>query len=288
MCFYFTLVVIYNIILVVVKSMRSILEVRKLMFDYNDKLLFNNLSFEISSGSFSTIFGINSSGKTTLAKLLIGQLDNNRTVLFDDFYVTSFNLKRIRRDVGFICENVCDSFISKTVSEEIALPLLNLNYSKDEILKKVNSIVYELKIRKLLSKKVDDIAYEDKWLVSLASVLIYAPKLLIIDGGFDCLSPLNKEKVLKTLKKYVEKGMTVVNLTSNIEECLYGEKIIMIDKKTALSFDNKEDFFSDLDFFEKRNIELPFIVTLTNKLKFYDLIHDTFFYDEDLVNYLWE
>lgn len=267
--------------------MRSIIEVRKLTFGY-DELLFSKLSFKIKERSFTTIFGINGCGKTTLAKLLVGLINNNQTVLCDNFYVTSSNLMRVRRDIGLISDEFVNNYIVEKVSDEIAFSLENLNFSKDEINKKVNSMAYKLKIRGLLSRKMTDLDYAEKWLVSLASNLVYEPKVLIIDGGFEHLSSSKKEKVLEVLKNYRENGMTIVNLTSNIEECLYGDEIIVIDEGKALGFGSKEDFFDDLEFFDKNNIDFPFIVSLSNKLKLYNLISDVHFDMEELVNVLWK
>ena len=52
----------------------NILEVYNLNFSYDDKTIFNNINLKITEGSFVNIYGRNSSGKTTLLKLLSGSI----------------------------------------------------------------------------------------------------------------------------------------------------------------------------------------------------------------------
>ena len=40
--------------------------------------------------------------------------------------------------------------------------------------------------------------------------------------------------------------------------------------------------------FEENEFELPFVVSLSNKLKFYDLIDKVYFDEKKLVNDLWK
>ena len=56
--------------------MESAIEVKKLVFSYNEKGpdTISDISFSIPKGSYTTIIGHNGSGKSTIAKLLIGLL----------------------------------------------------------------------------------------------------------------------------------------------------------------------------------------------------------------------
>ena len=53
-----------------------LLTVNDIKFAYTDKLVLQNISFHVSEGDLFAILGPNAAGKTTLIKLLTGQLQN--------------------------------------------------------------------------------------------------------------------------------------------------------------------------------------------------------------------
>ena len=56
--------------------MKNIIEVKNLTFEYEENLrTIDNISFSIKEGTYTTILGHNGSGKSTIAKLLMGLLE---------------------------------------------------------------------------------------------------------------------------------------------------------------------------------------------------------------------
>lgn len=56
--------------------MEKIIEVKHLSFGYDEDILtIDDISFQIQKGSYTTILGHNGSGKSTIAKLLMGLLE---------------------------------------------------------------------------------------------------------------------------------------------------------------------------------------------------------------------
>jgi len=69
---------------------------------------------------------------------------------------------------------------------------------------------------------------------------------------------------------------------------LYGQEIVILKAGNVLKQDLTEKILADYKLFEKINLELPFIVSLSNKLEFYNLVSKTYFDMEQLVDNLWE
>jgi len=266
--------------------MKNIIEIEGLNFSYKDKVIFENLSLSIKEETHTTIIGLNGCGKTTLIKLIIGLLKGNSVIMCEGLPVTEFHLNTLRKDIGVVYEN--NNFVNETVMDEIAFTLENLNFPKEQIQKKIINISNKLKIKNILENNPFNISNENKYLVSLAASLVIDPKILIIDNGFNNLSPQKTKLVLDLLNKYKQKGMTIINFTSNIEETLYGDEIILLNNKKALLKGKKEEFFKNEELLEKVGVGFPFIVSLSNKLKFYELTKITYFDEEKMVNDLWK
>lgn len=266
--------------------MKNIIEIDSLNFGYKNKKVFNNLSLYIKESSFTTIIGLNGSGKTTLIKLILGLLRGNSVIMCEGLPVIDDHLKVLRKEIGVVYEN--DNFVNETVMDEIAFTLENLNLPKEEIQKRVNGISNKLGIKSILEKEPHTISSENKWLVSLASALVIRPNILIIDNGFSNLGLKKRKRILDVLGEYQKKGMTIINTTSNIEETLYGDDIFVLNNGEIILSGSKEEVFENEELLEDIGVGVPFIVSLSNKLKFYDLVDETYYSSEKLVDDLWK
>ena len=66
----------------------------------------SNVSFNIEKGSYTTIIGHNGSGKSTIAKLLVGLLEKkNGTIMIEDLELNQDNLIKIRNKIGIVFQN---------------------------------------------------------------------------------------------------------------------------------------------------------------------------------------
>ena len=130
---------------------------------------------------------------------------------------------------------------------------------------------------------------EKKKLVILGMKLVQSPKILILDNLFDGMSRGVKSKILRNLKKEVKKNkLTVINLSNDVEEALYADMVVIIGEGKVLLKGSKRKVFENESFFENYELELPFVVNLSNKLKFYELVDKIYFDDKKLVDDLWE
>ena len=270
------------------RSMKDIIKIDRLNFDYKKNIVFKNLSLNIKEGSFTTVLGLNGSGKTTLIKLILGLVRGNAVVIYDGLPVTADNLKSFRREIGVVYDNMNQNFVAETVKDEIPFTLENINMPREDIEKRVNEISNKLKIKKILEENPYSLNANDKWLVSLASALIINPKILIIDNGFSGLNYKTLENVLKVLSEYKEKGMTILCATNNVEEALYGDAVIVLDSGKVILNGSVEDVFKEEEVLDEIGIELPFVVSLSSKLKLYNLLKENYYSLDKLVDALWK
>lgn len=269
--------------------MDNIIVINDLCFKYDNSIVFNNFSLSIEKGKFTTILGNNGSGKSTLVKILCGLLDFDGSVTINGIDLCKKNLKSIRRNIGFVFENPDNCLISETVLEDLAFPLENLNLSRDYIYSKIVEISNYLGISDLLNKCSRDLSGGEKQLVSLACALVTGPKILILDEALSMLDLNNKKKILLILKKIKKDyGVTIINVTHDIEESVYGDDILLIDNGSIILYDSKKSVYKCEKVLGKYGFDLPFMVDLSNRLSYYDLIDNYVFDMNKMVDILWK
>ena len=239
--------------------------------------LFINLNLTIKEKSFTTIVGSSSSGKTTLAKLLCGIIKNKQ--------VTTEKTENI----AVIFDQIEDNFIYDTVIDNLAFPLENRNIQRTEMKKRITQIADYLDINPLLECNIHTLSGGEKELVALAEALITEPKLLILDETFGMLDEKQKQKCFKLLKKINrEKKTTIIYLTSDVENVIYGKEIAILANKTIKKQGPIKELLTDEKSFKIARQKLPFMADLSLKLKYYNLIDGLILEESKMVDALWK
>lgn len=253
-------------------------EIKNLNFSYGKRVVFDNLSVNIEAESFTTILGANGAGKTTLARILSGNFKFKGEILL-------FN-KDIHKN-NFVTLVVAD--MDDYDEDEIVMNVLKKavkGYKKEE---KILEIATDFKFNKSLNKYFKELSWNEKILMVLVCGLLQKSKILIIDNIFEMVDETDKNRTLTKLKKYAkETKMTIVNITNDSEDVLKGDNIIILGDGKVILSGSKKAVLEETELFETRGLCLPFIVDLSNKLKFYELIDKTYYLEKKLVDDLWE
>mgnify|MGYP001625300192 CR=1 FL=1 len=262
--------------------------IKNLSFSYRQKEIFNNLDLTVPDGKITSIIGPNGSGKSTLVKILVGLYKYNGEIKINEIPLLKDNRKEIRKIIGVVFTNPENQFVAETVMDDIAFTLENMNFKKDIIRKKIEEISKYLGIYDILECNPHDLNSNQKQLVSLASALVHDPKILILDEALTMLDPYDKEKILKILKELNSKGLTILNITNDIEDTLISDEIYVLNEGKIVLNGAKEEVYKEEDKLHKLGFELPFMVELSNRLMFYDLIDHVIYDMEEMVDILWK
>lgn len=269
--------------------MNKMVVIDNLSFKYGEKVIFNNLNFSIEKGSFTTILGNNGSGKSTLVRLIAGLEKSYESIYIDGFLLNKKNLPFIRRKIGFVFENLNSCLFSETVLDNLSFPLQNINCSRDFIFSKVLEISKYLGINHLLNKCFCDLSGGEKQLISIGCALITGPDLLILDDAFSMVDGVSKLNMLSLLRKIKRDfDVTILNITHDIDESIYGDDIIIIGDNHVLVHDCCSNVYKQEKLLNELGFELPFMVSLSNKLSYYDLLDDVIYDMDEMVDLLWK
>lgn len=268
--------------------MNNTITIVNLNFQYKEKIVFQNVNLTIESGTITSIIGPNGCGKSTLVKILLGLLKYNGMIKIGNLLLVKDNIREIRKRIGVVFENPDNQFVSETVMDDIAFTLENMHYDKKEIRNRVEAISRYLGIYDILEKNPHSLSGGQKQLVALASALVHEPQILILDEAFTMIDSGYKDFIYKILKDQTEKGVTILNITHDMEETLIGDNIIVMhDGKVELQ-GSKEEIYKEEKRLHKLGFALPFIVELSYRLMFYDLIDHMIYDMEEMVDTLWK
>lgn len=248
----------------------QVIQIKNLNFNYGENVIFNNFNLNISEGKFVTILGKNGSGKTTLAKILGGFYKKNILIYGENDYQ---NIKVIFDDLDF------DGIVMNILINSLK------GLDKKEISDRVIEVSKLFGFDKLLNKDYDTLCLKDKKIVNLGIGILSKPKVLVLDNILEGLDKKNKNIILKKLKKL---KITVINLSNDVNDALISDEVVIIGGGKVLLKGSKKRVLEDENFFETYDMELPFTVNLSNKLKFYELIDRVYFDDKKLVDDLWK
>lgn len=226
----------------------------------------SDVSFDVEEGEFITVCGGNGSGKSTLSKLTNGLLipDNGKVEIYGIATEPDENDKKnkkiydIRSKVGLIFQNPDNQMVASIIEDDVAFGPENLGVPRDEIEERITWALKTVGMEEYRRHTPTKLSGGQKQRVAIAGVLAMKPKLLILDESTSMLDPEGREEVLATVQKLnKEEGITILHVTHNMEDCLIGNRALVL-KNGVLVFDGKpEDLFSDFDFVQNCNLELP-------------------------------
>ena len=246
-----------------------------------DEILFDKLNLTIHSNTFTTILGKNGCGKTSLIKALIGEEEYSGTIKYNKVILDNDNKNELLKDVQVFFNN---AFIFDNVYDELVFSLEKIDFIGN-IDEQINKVSKELNLEYLIHKNINELNDKDKSLSMLLIMLVSNPKVLILDGIFNNIDNNIKEKIVKYFKK---QKLTVLNITNNVEDILLSDEVVLINKKKCICIKDILKLLDKESEFNESNLKLPFMIDLSNKLKFYDLIDKVILDEDELVDSIWK
>jgi len=242
-------------------------------------LYLKNLDVKINLGDLIGIVGSNASGKTVLLKKIMGRIKNT-DIYLDDKNINEYDIDFKKNNI--VCVFDDNLYNCSNVYDELKYYLEKLNIFYEE---RINDFISYFMLNDIIDKDFIDLDTESRVYIKILSLLIINPLIICIDDLLTYLSLENKTKVLNYIK---ENNITLLNVTSNMEELLMVDKMLVLSKGEKVIFDKIENVLKDEDVFKENGFELPYIYELNSLLKSYQLINEEHVVYKELVNMLWK
>ncbi len=204
-------------------ALTNIVEIRDLHFRYGDRPILTGLQMDFPRGKVVAVMGGSGSGKTTILRLIGGQLQPQEgRVEVDGENVPSLSTKQLyvlRRKMGMLFQNGA-LFTDMTVFDNVAFPLrehtdLDEMLIRDLVLMKLNAVG----LRNAASLKPAEISGGMARRVALARAIALDPALIMYDEPFAGLDPISMGVTANLIRRLNDAlGSTSILVSHDVNE----------------------------------------------------------------------
>ncbi|EOS59444.1 hypothetical protein C815_02150 [Firmicutes bacterium M10-2] len=244
--------------------------IKDLVFSYDEQHdTIKGISFVIPKGSYTTIIGHNGSGKSTIAKLMIGLLEaKSGTIEILGQKLDESTVYSIRDHVGIVFQNPDNQFIGSTVADDIAFGLENHCVPQEKMQAIIEESAAKVNMINYLDSEPTKLSGGQKQRVAIAGILAIEPEIIIFDESTSMLDPQGKKSINEQIKKLHEKkNVTIISITHDMEEVAQSEHVIVLkDGKVAMSGKPMEIFDKEEALHEMK-LDIPFALKFSKELK---------------------
>ena len=243
--------------------------------DSGDSIL-RGIDLTVKEGEFLCILGHNGSGKSTLARRINGLLMPSAGKIFvlgmDS--ADRKNLFEIRKNAGVVFQNPDNQTVASVVEDDVAFGPENIGVPREEIIERVNEALEAVGMSEYRKRSASKLSGGQKQRIAIAGVLAMRPQILILDESTSMLDPNGRKEIMAIAKKLNEQGITVINITHNMDEAVLADRIIVLRKgRVAIDGTPKEVFASGL--LEACGLTLPPVYALCKSLERKGFVFDS-------------
>lgn len=233
------------------------------------KPVVRDASFSIKRGERIAVIGKNGAGKSTAAKLICGVArPKSGTVRIDGQDAKSLSIKEIGERVGYVMQNPNQMIIKDTIKKEVEYALTIREMPQDTIREKATAALNACSLYSMRNWPVDTVSYGQKKRITVASILVLEPDVLILDepsAGQDYKSYTEIMKFINVLNR--EYGKTILFITHDMHLALENtERAIVFSDGEVIADDKVFAVLANDGVISRANLKQTSLYTLAKHL----------------------
>lgn len=215
-----------------------LVDIQNMTFKREDRVIYDDISLSIPKGKVTAIMGPSGIGKTTLLRLIGGQLKPNEgSIFFDGKNIPALSradLYEERKRMSMLFQSGA-LFTDMNVYDNIAFPIREHTKLSEDVIEKIVLLKLEaVGLRGARMLKPNELSGGMARRVALARSIALDPELILYDEPFAGQDPISMGVIVRLIKALGEAlGLTSVVVSHDVQEVMSIADYIYIiaDKK---------------------------------------------------------
>ena len=251
-----------------VTEKRPLLEVSDICYSYDGvRQVLDHVNMTVYEGEMMALVGKNGAGKSTLAQVITGFLKPDAgTVTMNGEDLSKYSISERAEFVGIVLQNPNQMISKAMIFDEIALGLRIRKVPEEEVEKRVEAVMEICGLRPFKNWPISALSYGQKKRVTIASILVLNPKVLILDEPTAGQDYRHYSEIMKFLQKLNENGQTIILITHDMHLMLeYTERAVVLCDSVKLADQKAYEVLCDIDLSRRANLKETSLFTLAKK-----------------------
>ena len=222
------------------------IEIKNIVKTAGEKVILDNISLTIESGSFVVLIGPSGCGKTTTLKLLNKLIEpTSGEIYIDGKPISKEDPIKLRRNIGYVIQNI-GLFPHLTIKENIELiPKLKGDKSEEEISETTERLVKMVGLDpdEFLYKYPTELSGGQQQRIGVIRAIATDADIILMDEPFSALDPITRTQLQEWLYELQQElKKTIIFVTHDMDEALkLADKICIMQGGKIQQYDTAEN-----------------------------------------------
>lgn len=245
---------------------RTVIQTENLVHTYpkGGVTALKGVNLQIYEGDVVSIVGQNGSGKTTMVRHFNGLLrpTSGRVKLLGED-TAGKSIAEMSKFCGYVFQNPNHQIFCRTVQEELEVAPRNFGFDEAVGKRNIDEVVEMMNLGKILKAHPMTLDYTTKKIVTIASVLVFRPMVLILDEPTGGLDEVGRQILTKIIRMMHDAGHTVIMISHDMDYVAENSSRVIVMAEGQVQDDGAPDkIFTNGEILKMAQVEPPQITQL--------------------------
>ena len=200
---------------------KPIIDLKKINISIDNKNILSDVSFLMRNGEFMYLIGKTGSGKSSLLKILYGDIKINdgtgEVVGMDILNIKEKNIPFLRRKLGIVFQDF-KLLPDRSIEKNLEFVLKATDWSdKKKISDRISKVLEKVKLSETLKKFPHELSGGEQQRIAIARAILNNPELILADEPTGNLDPATSVEIMEVLKEIKNNGTTILIATHDYD-----------------------------------------------------------------------